>query len=60
MYRASYVIAEEVLKNRPDYKEAWKMVGFSAMKLGKYERAKTALSGYLEIYPKDIDTIVAL
>lgn len=59
-YRASAKITEEILKIRPDYREAKKILGFSYLKLWKYEIARDTLTNYLEDIPKDLDTIAAL
>ena len=60
MFRASKVLSEEILLKRPDYKEAMKLLGFSYKGLGKYEKARDMLTNYLELFPKDTDTIIAL
>lgn len=59
-YRASALMAEEIIKNRPDYAGVEKLLGFSLARIGNLSSAKTALLATLERDPKDLDTIVEL
>ena len=60
MYRASELLLREILRDRPDYMEAKKMLGFSLYSLGKYEEAKKYILAYLESSPRDKDSILYL
>ncbi len=60
MYGASSRIAEEILRNRPDYLEVMKILGFSYYELGKYADAKKYLLTYLEKNPKDLESTLRM
>ncbi len=60
MYGASSRIAEEILRNRPDYLEVIKVLGFSDYELGKYAEAKKQLLNYLEKNPKDLESLIRM
>ena len=60
MYGASARIAEEVLRNRPDYLEVMKILGFSDYELGKYNESKKYLLAYLEKTPKDLESTLRM
>lgn len=59
-YRASFILADEILRARPDYTEVLKLAGFSAYELGKFSDAQNYLLKYLEKRPKELETIVKL
>lgn len=59
-YRASFILADEILRARPDYYEVLKLAGFSAYELWKFIDAQNLLLKYLEWKPADLDTIVKL
>jgi tetratricopeptide (TPR) repeat protein len=59
-YRLSEKLTSDILSRRPDYMEAYKILGFSLYELGKYEWAKKYLLLYLEKSPKDLDSIVRM
>ncbi len=59
-YLASAKIAEEVVKNRPDYRTAVKIAGFSRFELGDYDQANSWLKKYFDTDPKDIQVAYAL
>jgi tetratricopeptide (TPR) repeat protein len=60
MYRVTEKLLLEILKNRPDYTEIKKMLGFSLFHLGKYEEARKYILEYLELNPKDLESIIYL
>lgn len=60
MYRAVEKMTREILKERPDYIEVTKLLGFSLFELGKYEEAKKYLLQYLEKKPKDLESIIRM
>ena len=60
MYRASELLLREILRDRPDYMEGKKILGFSLFSLGKYEEAKKYILEYLESSPRDQDSILYL
>lgn len=60
MYRASVKIAEEILREFPDYTEVKKIIAFSYFELGEYEDAKKYLLSYLEKNPNDLESIVRM
>lgn len=59
-YRAAYEISQSILKARSDYFDVQKLAWFSLFFLGRYTEARTILKKYLEIQPKDIETIIRL
>lgn len=59
-YLAAAKIAEEVVKNRPDYRSAVKIAGFSRFELGDYDQANSWLRKYFDSDPKDVQVAYAL
>lgn len=60
MYGVSAHLTEEILKNRPDYFQAMKILGFSDAELGKNLEAKKILLDYLEKNPNDLESTVRM
>lgn len=59
-FLASAKIAEEIVENRPDYRSAVKIAGFSRFELGDYQAANAWLKKYFDFDPKDIQVAYAL
>lgn len=59
-YRATSLLAREILTNRADYAAVEKLLGFALYEIGNYPEARKYLLTYLEKTPKDIETIVRL
>lgn len=59
-YLAAAKIAEEIVKNRPNYRASVKVAGFSHFELGNYEQANAWLKKYFDFDPKDIQVAYAL
>jgi len=60
VFRASFLIARDILAVKPDYASVQKLIGFSLYEIGNYHDAKKYLLMYLERYPDDLQTIVRL
>ena len=60
MYGVSSRIAQEILKNKPDYMEAVKILWFSHYELWNYGDAKQHLLSYIEKNPEDLESVVRL
>ncbi len=59
-YRASYELANTLLRARSDYFDVQKLAGFSLFSLGRYTEARAILKKYIEFVPKDMSTIIRL
>jgi hypothetical protein len=59
-YRASALLAREILTIRPDYDWVEKLLAFALYELGNSTDAKRYLLMYLEKSPKDAETILKL